>query len=217
MDREDLAPPLRSLFPLPAHAREQGQSPALGLGLAVVRRIASAFEGSIRVQSTLGRGSVFILELAVSPRATVSTPSTRTGRDRQTNRLQINNCPRSPLRVRSQPPVPRRKYPPHDSRTTRRGERVRPRAGNPGSETRSRMARNAVVAISRHGWWTVGRATDKNPAYLTSSNSWTRDRPANSPHTASKNSVVLSLRCREAEWPESCRGGQRAAAADETA
>ncbi len=43
-------------------AREQGIV-GTGLGLSVTKRIASALSGSIRVQSSLGHGSVFTLEL----------------------------------------------------------------------------------------------------------------------------------------------------------
>jgi signal transduction histidine kinase len=72
MDEEDLARLFEPFF-RSRHAREQGIA-GTGLGLAVTRRIVSAFEGSIRVQSTLGRGSVFILELPLSPLPPSSSP-----------------------------------------------------------------------------------------------------------------------------------------------
>jgi signal transduction histidine kinase len=72
MDEEDLAHLFEPFFRSP-RAREQGITGS-GLGLAVTRRIVLAFEGSIRVQSTLGRGSVFILELPLSALSTGSSP-----------------------------------------------------------------------------------------------------------------------------------------------
>jgi signal transduction histidine kinase len=72
MDEEDLARLFEPFF-RSRRAREQGIA-GTGLGLAVTRQIVSAFEGSIRVQSTLGRGSVFILELPVSTLAAGSSP-----------------------------------------------------------------------------------------------------------------------------------------------
>src|SRR5262249_40883709 len=45
-----------------AQVRRQGIG-GVGLGLAVVRRIASACNGSIEARSTPGQGSTFILEL----------------------------------------------------------------------------------------------------------------------------------------------------------
>jgi signal transduction histidine kinase len=64
MDQDDLTHLFEPFFRSP-YAREQGIA-GTGLGLAVVRRIASAFKGTIRVQSIRGSGSVFILELPAS-------------------------------------------------------------------------------------------------------------------------------------------------------
>ncbi|WP_422928682.1 sensor histidine kinase [Singulisphaera sp. PoT] len=54
-------------------ARRLGQ-PGIGLGLAIVQRIASAFGGSVDVRSEVGQGSRFTLRLpeAVTPRAVAS-------------------------------------------------------------------------------------------------------------------------------------------------
>jgi signal transduction histidine kinase len=48
-----------------AEARRRGQ-PGVGLGLAVARRIAAVFGGTIAVDSEPGRGSTFTLRLPVT-------------------------------------------------------------------------------------------------------------------------------------------------------
>src|SRR5439155_27197889 len=48
----------------PARNRDRG---GVGLGLSLVRAIAEAHGGSVRVQSTLGRGSSFELRLPLAP------------------------------------------------------------------------------------------------------------------------------------------------------
>jgi two-component system OmpR family sensor kinase len=56
------------------------QTGGFGLGLAVVRAIAEAHQGSVRVQSTVGQGSVFELLLPVSTaRAVAELPLNRLG------------------------------------------------------------------------------------------------------------------------------------------
>lgn len=72
MDEEDLAHLFEPFYRSP-RAREQGIA-GTGLGLALVRRIASALAASIRVQSTLGQGTVFILELPASPVIMATSP-----------------------------------------------------------------------------------------------------------------------------------------------
>jgi hypothetical protein len=46
-------------------ATERGESSGLGLGLATVDRLASALGIRVVVRSTVGKGSVFLLELPV--------------------------------------------------------------------------------------------------------------------------------------------------------
>ncbi|TAK21362.1 MAG: HAMP domain-containing protein [Chloroflexota bacterium] len=55
-----------------ARARSLGGS---GLGLAIVRRIAEAHGGTVRVESTPGRGSEFIVELPLAPIAAIDAES----------------------------------------------------------------------------------------------------------------------------------------------
>jgi two-component system OmpR family sensor kinase len=76
IEQEDLAQLFEPFFRT-RYARDQGIA-GTGLGLAVVRRIASAFKGSIRVQSIPGRGSTFILELLASS-ADVALPVRQVG------------------------------------------------------------------------------------------------------------------------------------------
>lgn len=66
-----------------ARDREQG----LGLGLAIVRRLAALLETEVRVRSTLGRGSVFELLVPVVPaRArSVEPPSVADARNRESS------------------------------------------------------------------------------------------------------------------------------------
>jgi len=57
-----------------ARDREPGTS-GLGLGLSIVAECVDALKGDIRVESALGEGTTFFLELPVSPDAPV-TPRT---------------------------------------------------------------------------------------------------------------------------------------------
>ncbi|MBI3048159.1 MAG: sensor histidine kinase [Acidobacteria bacterium] len=73
---------LRSIFARfyrgrPQRDRELGTS-GLGLGLAIAAECVDALKGDIRVESTLGEGTTFFLELPVSPDAPV-TPRTASG------------------------------------------------------------------------------------------------------------------------------------------
>src|SRR5262249_2757283 len=66
---EDL-PHLFEPFYRSPDARRQGRV-GVGLGLAVAQRIATAFRGTIRVESEPGRGSRFLLEL---PEVVIASP-----------------------------------------------------------------------------------------------------------------------------------------------
>jgi signal transduction histidine kinase len=59
-----------------AEPHRSRQGAGLGLGLAIVHAIAEAHDGSVRVHSTLGHGSVFevLLPLAPVPQAALPTP-----------------------------------------------------------------------------------------------------------------------------------------------
>ncbi|MGN7455836.1 ATP-binding protein [Paenibacillus pasadenensis] len=53
-------------------ARKRGSSGGTGLGLAIVRNIVEAHQGSIQVQSKIGRGTTFTLLLPVEPNPILS-------------------------------------------------------------------------------------------------------------------------------------------------
>ena len=70
---EDL-PRIFEPFYRSAQARLLGR-PGTGLGLAVARRIASAFGGTIDARSELGKGSRFELRLPLVPAPSINTAS----------------------------------------------------------------------------------------------------------------------------------------------
>ncbi len=61
-----------SLFQRFARAESARQYGGLGLGLYIVRRLAEAHGGSVRVESALGEGSTFVVELPLRPAAEAS-------------------------------------------------------------------------------------------------------------------------------------------------
>ena len=60
LDGRGLVPRLRAVF---RSAESRGAAAGVGLGLAVVERIAAVFGGSIRAESVPGEGSRFVLRL----------------------------------------------------------------------------------------------------------------------------------------------------------
>jgi signal transduction histidine kinase len=75
-----------------ARDRELGTG-GLGLGLAIVAECVDALKGDIRVESVLGEGTTFFLELPVSPDAPVTRTAAANGSDALGPRLPHNSVP----------------------------------------------------------------------------------------------------------------------------
>ncbi len=52
-----------------ANRSRAGQTTGTGLGLSIVKNVVESYDGTVRVESELGRGSIFTIVLPASPRA----------------------------------------------------------------------------------------------------------------------------------------------------